>query len=122
MNPQRRNVERMAHVLGVHQQADFTVNRNRHFGGYDVVFGILVVGSIETIEVRVGLTDLVWVNRAELSIGARIAEIERKLPGLNLNGQGVGAGRGEVDGSPGFYSENSQSENLHAHKNKRGRY
>ena len=44
LHPQFRYVERMSHILRVHQQMDFAVHRNRHFGGHNIVFGVLVVG------------------------------------------------------------------------------
>ncbi len=53
LHPQLRHKKRMPDVLGVHQQVDFVVHRNRHFGGHNVVFGVLVVGQIKTKKVRV---------------------------------------------------------------------
>src|SRR5271157_107306 len=122
MNSQCWNIERVAHVFGVHHQPDFLVHRNGHLGGHDVISGIWIAVGIKAKEVLVGLADLVGVQRAELSVGPGIAEIEGELSGLDLNGQGVSTGRREVDIAPGFYSENSQGKHFDADKYNRGRH
>ena len=120
LDAQFGDVERMPHVLRMHQQVDLAVDRNRHLGSDDVVFGILVIGSVETKEVRVGLTDLVRVNWAEGSVGARVAEIECELSSLNLYGQRVGGGRSEIDAGPRLCPEYAQSQTFCAHQQEGG--
>ena len=92
LDAQFRDIERVAHILGMHEQVDLAVHGNRHLRGYDVVLGILIVRSIEAEEIRVGLADLVGVNWAELSIRAGIAEIKCELSRLHLDGQRFAAG------------------------------
>ena len=75
----------MSHVFRVHQQVDLPVHRDGHLSGHNVVFGILVVCGVEAEEVRVGLTDLVRVQRPERSVRAGVAEIKSKLSRLHLN-------------------------------------
>src|SRR5690349_10358495 len=101
MNSQSRNIEGVADIFGVHQQTDFTVNRNGHFGAHDIVLGVRIVVGIETVEILVGLADHIGVNWTKCSIWPRIAEIECELPGLDLDGHGACTGLCEVDISPG---------------------
>ena len=41
----------MPDILGVHQQVDFPIHRNRHLGRHDIVFRIRIVVGIDTKEV-----------------------------------------------------------------------
>ncbi len=65
LDSQFRDVEGVSDVLRMHQQVDLAVHRDGHLGCHDVVFGILVACGIEAKEVRVGLTDLVSMQRTE---------------------------------------------------------
>ena len=75
----------MPKSLAVHQQVDFPVYGNGHLSGYDVVFGILVVRGVKTVEIACSFVDLIGVNGAELSIRARVAEVKSKLLRLDLD-------------------------------------
>src|ERR1700680_4445023 len=101
---------------------DFLVHRDRHFSGNDVVLGICVMVGIETIEILRALIEQLGVNGAEGSVRTRVAEIKRKLPGLNLNWHGVGCRRGEINVSPSLYAEDSEGHNLRAHQKEGGNY
>src|SRR5580704_11831146 len=118
LHPQFRNVEGMPHILGMHEQMNFAIHRNRHLRGYDVVFGILVVRGIKSEEVCVGLADLLRVKRPKLSIRPRISEVKRKLPGLHLNRQRVRRGRSEIHAGPRLYAKHTQSQTLGADQQK----
>ena len=85
LDAQFGDIEGVSHVLRMHQQMDLAVHRNGHLSGHDIIFGILIVGGVEAKEVRVGLTDLVGVQRAERSVGAGIAEIKCELSRLHLD-------------------------------------
>src|SRR5579862_7381083 len=91
---------------------DLLVDRDRHFGGHYVIFGIWVVRLIQAEEILIGLTDLIRMEWAELAIRPRITEIESKLSGLNLDGHGVRRGRAQVLFGPGLDAENSQRQHL----------
>src|SRR5216117_1466067 len=56
------------------------------------------------------------MDRTEFAIKSRVAEVERELPGLHLNGQRVGGWRGKVNRCPRLRSEKSQSENFESHQ------
>ena len=63
LNAQLSHEERMPHILGVHQQMDLPVYRHRHFGGHDVILGILIVRGIEAEEVfRASLICSGWIG------------------------------------------------------------
>ena len=51
LNAQLRHKERMPDILGVHQQVDFAVHRDGHFGGHDVVFRVRIVVRVQTKEI-----------------------------------------------------------------------
>src|SRR5579864_4198489 len=102
MDPQGWHIEGVAHVFGMHQEADFTVDWNGHFRGHDVIFRISIVVLIQSIEVLVGLADLIGVNGTERTVRTGITEIKRKLSGLYLNRHGTGSGRSEVEFGPGL--------------------
>src|SRR5580693_4546603 len=110
----------MAHILRMHEQMDLAVYRDGHLSGDDVVFGILVVGSIEPEEIRVSLTDLVGVNWAEGSVRAGIAEIKCELPRLHLDRQRVGSGRCEIDAGPRLYAEHTQGQTFGTYQQESG--
>src|ERR1700675_793013 len=109
LDAQFRDIERVAHVFGVHEQVNLAVHRNGHLSGYDVVFGILVVCSVEAKEVCIAFTDLVGVQRAKLSIRTGVAEIKCELSSLDLNRDGIGCGRSEIDAGPRLYPKHPQS-------------
>ena len=72
---------------------NFPVHRNCHLSGYDVVFRILVMRGVKTIEIASSIVDLIGVDGAELPIRARIAEVKGKLLCLHLDLQRVGRRR-----------------------------
>ena len=83
----------MSNIFRMHEQMNFLVHGDRHLGGHNVVFGIRIIGSIETKEILRSLVDEFRVKGAELSIRTGVAEIESKLSCLDLDGHGVGRRR-----------------------------
>src|SRR3954464_5329375 len=75
LDPQLTDIERMAHILGMHQELNLSVCRNGQLRANNVVFGIWIGGSIETEEVLICLVDLLGMARAELPITSGVAEI-----------------------------------------------
>src|ERR1700719_1834029 len=102
----------MSNILCVHQQVDFTIYRDGHLGGYNVIFGIGVVVHIESEEILLCFLDHLGMNRAELSIWAGIAKIEGELSSLHLHRHSIRGGCSEIDGGPGFGAESSQGQDL----------
>ena len=51
LHSQLPDKERMANISGMHEQMNFLIHRDRHLGGHDIVFGILVVRGVETKEI-----------------------------------------------------------------------
>src|SRR5580693_3459678 len=95
------------------------VHGNRHFRGYDVIFGICIVGRVQAKKVLIGLADHVGMKWTESSIRAGIAKVERELPGLHLNRDRVCRRRREINGSPCFDPENTEGQNLGSYQEKR---
>src|ERR1700730_450950 len=110
----------MAQILRVHEQMNLPVRGDRHLSGYNVIFGVLIVGLIQTKEMRVGLANEIGVKRAELPVGTGVAEIESELSGLDLDRHGVGRRWGEILGSPRFGSKNAEGQNFGAHEKESG--
>src|SRR5260370_30493526 len=71
--PQKKG---MSNILRMHEQMDFLVYGNSHLRRYDVVPGIRVVFRIKAKKILVGLIDQFRVQRTELFIRTRVAEIE----------------------------------------------
>src|ERR1700676_475132 len=117
MDAQRRDVKRMANVLGVHEEMNLLIYRNGQLGSDDVVPGFHVMLGIEAKQILSGLADHLGMNWTKLSILTRITKIKCKLPGLNLDGHGVGRGWREVHPGPSLGSERAQSQNFHAYQN-----
>src|SRR5271165_1365793 len=69
LDAQLANVEGMTHVLGVHHEVDFLVDRNDHFAGRDVIASGNIVLRIQAKEIRIAFIDLFRVDAAELAIG-----------------------------------------------------
>src|ERR1700735_3283112 len=109
LDAQLGNIEGVPHILGVHQEMNFAIDGNSHFGCNNVVLRIGVVSGVEAEEVGIGLADLVSVDGAEGAIGSGIAEVKGELSGLRLDGDGVGRGWGGIDAAPGLGAENSES-------------
>src|SRR5260370_34781442 len=104
----------------MHEQVNLTIRRDRQLGGDDIVFGILIVRSIEAKKIRVGFADLVGVQWAESSVGSGVAEIECELSRLHLNWHRIGRGRSEVDTGPRLCPKHTQSQRLHAYEQEGG--
>jgi hypothetical protein len=58
LDPQFGNVEGVPDVFRVHQQVDLPVHWNRHLGGHDIVFRILIV--VVSIPKKFALASLIW--------------------------------------------------------------
>src|ERR1700682_2694850 len=104
----------------MHEQLYFPVHRDSHLSGYDVVFGVGIVGRIKTKEILVSLADQFRVEWAELAIPTGITKIEGKLPGLHLNGQGGRRRWSEIDAGPGLSSEYPQGQNFGSYQQESG--
>jgi hypothetical protein len=102
----------------MHQQMDFVVYRNCHFRGHNVVFRVLVVGQIKAKKVRIRLADQRGMERAKLPVRTGIAEVKRKLPGLNLNRHGVSSRGCEIYTRPGPGTKYSKGQDFSAHQKK----
>src|ERR1700722_5840336 len=107
LNAQLRNKEGMSHILGMHEHVNLAVHRNRHLRGDDIVFRILIVRGIQTEKVGIGFADLFGMNRAELSVGAGIAEIKSELTGLDLHRYRIGSRRSEIHAGPCLCTEHT---------------
>src|SRR5579862_5327277 len=70
--------------------------------------------GVEAEVVLVRLADSVGVQSAKLPIGAGITEIESELACLHLDRHGIGTGRVQIDVSPRFDSENTESHDFRA--------
>src|ERR1700693_4458432 len=110
----------MANVLGVHEQMDLLVYGNGQLRSHDVIPGFHIMFGIEAEQILGGLADQLGMNWTELSILTWITKIKCKLPGLSLDGHGVGRGWREVHPGPGLGSEGAQSQNFNAYQNNRG--
>src|SRR4029077_4195676 len=122
LHPQLRHVKGMADVLRVHEQVDLPIHRYSHFSSHDIVFGVLVVGLVETEIVSVGLADEAGMKRAKFSVGTRVTEIKSKLPGLDLDWHSVGSRRDKILSGPRLHAKNPQREDFCAHQNHSSNY
>src|SRR5216684_4772305 len=120
LDAQFGNIERVSYILRMHEQVDLAVHWDGQFSGYDIVFGILVVRSIEAKEIRVSFTDLVGVKRAEPAIRTGVAEIKCKLSSLDLNRHRIGRGRSEIDAGPRLCAKNAQGQSLRTYQQEGG--
>src|ERR1700688_979143 len=117
MNAQRRHIEGMANVLGVHEEMNLLIYGNGQLRSDDVISGFHVMLGIEAKQILGGLTDHLGMNWPELSILTWITKIKCKFPGLNLNRHGVGRRRGKINPGPSLGSECAQRENLNTYQN-----
>src|SRR5277367_3206 len=104
----------MSNILGMHEQMNFPVYRNRHLRSHNVVSRIHIMLRIKTKEVQRSLIDKVRVNRPKFSIRTGIAEIESELSRLNLDRHGTRRRRREIRIGPGLHSEDSEGQNFDA--------
>src|SRR5208282_3739891 len=118
LDAQLWHIERVANILGVHQQVDFLVHRDRHFRRHDIVFCVLIVRRVDTEEISISFVDLIGMNGAKLAIRAGIAKIESKLSRLHLNRYGIGGWRSEVYAGPRLHAEHTQSQALSTYQQK----
>ena len=112
-DPQLANIERVAHIFGMHQELDFPVHRDRQFPTYDVVLGIRIDRRIQAKEVLVCFIDLLGVACAEFSVRPGIAKIKCELARLCLDLHCIGRCRTEVDRGPRILVERTERQNLH---------
>src|SRR5438445_5603128 len=106
----------MSNILRMHEQMDFLVHGNSHLSGHNVIFGIRIMFGIETKEILRSLTNELRVKGAERSIRTGIAEVERELSGLDLDGHGVSRRRGEIYVRPCLHSEDSEGQDFCANE------
>src|ERR1700690_4599541 len=109
----------MSHILGMHEQMNLLIHRDRHLRRHDVVSGIYIMLGIEAKEVLRSLVDEFGMKRSELSVGAGVTEIESELSGLHLDGHGIGRRGSEIHVGPCLYAEDAESQDFEAHDQKR---
>src|SRR5208337_3026730 len=105
----------MSDILRMHEEMDFLIDGDRHFGGYDVVPGIHIMLGIEAVEILRSLINELGVKWAELSIRTGIAEIESELASLDLDRHGIRRRRGEIDIGPCLDSKDSEGHDFYAY-------
>jgi hypothetical protein len=113
LQTQLPDVERVAHILGVHDQVDFAVDRNDELGRLNIIAGRHIVFRIESEEVGVALVNLFRMERAEFPVRPRVVKVERKLSSLHLNRQSVGRSRLKVDLGPSLRAQGAHARSLH---------
>src|SRR5450755_168407 len=109
----------MPHIFRVHQEMDFCIDRDRHFGGHNVVAGVHIMLGIETKNVLISFVDEFGMKTAELPIHAGVAEVKGKLSSLDLDRHGISGGRVEVNIGPGLYAEDSEGHDFDAYNQDR---
>ena len=114
LQTQFADVEGMADVLGVQREQDGLVDGNGERADDDVVAGGDVVGRIEAEVVAVAVVDFIRVQRAELAVGAGVAEIEGELFGLNVDVHRARFRRSEIDRRPDFRPDERQRQDFDA--------
>ena len=102
LDAQFGDIEGMVDVLRVHPQLHRLVDGNHQAAHHDVVPRCRVVGGIEAEEVLGGIAHQLGMHRAELPIGARVAEIECELFTQDLDLQRAGRRRRLIDVGPHF--------------------
>src|SRR5579872_4661003 len=101
---------------------DLAIHRHRHFGSNDVILGVGIMVEIEAKEILIRFVDHIRMKRSELPVGTGVAKVEGELSRLDLDGHGVGAGRGEVNIRPSLGAEDAEGEHLAAHQQKSRQY
>src|ERR1700716_3903500 len=115
LDAQFRHKEGMSKILGMHEQMYFPVHGHGHLRGYNIVSGFGIVLRVEAEEVLVTFADVVGVQRAKLSMRARVAEVKGKLSRLHLDWHCIRGGWSEVHAGPGLSSEYAQSQYLRSY-------
>src|SRR3979490_269663 len=106
----------MPDIFCVHKQMDFLVNRDSHFGSYNIVPGFDVMLGIEAENILRALINEFWMQGSKLFIRTRVAEIKSELSGLRLDGHCRGGRRREIDVSPCFHSKDAKRQNFRPYK------
>src|ERR1700689_1398198 len=76
-----------------------------------------IVCGIQSEVVAVAIVNLIGMEPAKLAVRTGVTEIKGKLLGLNVNMQGIHSGRRDVDRSPSFRAEESESQDLDTNHN-----
>src|SRR5712671_1058504 len=106
----------MPDIFCVHEEMDFLINWDSHFGGHNIVPGFDVMLGIEAENILRALINEFRVQGAKLLIRTRVAEIKSELSGLRLDGHCRGGRRREIDVRPRFHSKDAERQNFRSYK------